>query len=462
MKQTGIPRILIAAPCSGSGKTTMVCALLRVLQRRKILVEAFKNGPDYIDPMFHTRVLHTPSHNLDLFLLGRGHTGEEHVKYLLASHVEQADIAVLEGAMGYYDGIGTTSEASAYDLARVTQTPVILVVNGKGAALSLGAQIRGMASFYTPSYIAGFIVNHVSAMVYAYFKESWEQAAGIPALGYMPDMGACRFSSRHLGLVIAAEIDDWQEKIDALADTAEQTLDISGILTIARQAPPFAYEMPSLTTMASVRIAVARDEAFCFYYDDSLHVLELLGAQLVFFSPLHDTSLPSCDGIYIGGGYPELYASIWSQNQAMKQQLFHAIQRGCPCIAECGGFMYLLESFQDENTAYAGVGCIAGTSHMTKRLQRFGYITLTAQEDTMVCRAGETIQAHEFHYSDSTNNGTAFLASKAQGKRTWPCIHSQDRLLAGYPHFHFLGNLAWAKRFIAQCDAYRKEQHHEN
>lgn len=462
MKQAVIPRLLITAPCSGCGKTTIVCALLRVLQRRGLLAEAFKNGPDYLDPMFHTRVLHTPSHNLDLFLLGRGQTGAAHVKYLLASHAVQADMAILEGAMGYYDGIGTTHEASAYDLARVTQTPVILVVNGQGAALSLGAQIRGMASFYTPSYIAGFIVNHVSAMVYAYFKEAWEQAAGIPALGYMPNMPTCQFSSRHLGLVTATEIDDWQEKIDALADTAEKTLDIPGMLTIARQAPPLAYETPSFTPMASVRIAVARDEGFCFYYDDSLHVLEQLGAELVFFSPLHDTSLPSCDGLYIGGGYPELYASIWSANHTMKEQIFQVLIQGCPCIAECGGFMYLLESFQDEDTSYAGVGCISGTSHMTERLQRFGYVTLTAQEDTMLCRAGETIQAHEFHYSDSTNNGTAFLAAKAQGKRTWPCIHTQGRLLAGYPHFHFLGNPTWAKRFIAQCDAYRKEQYHEN
>ena len=462
MKQAAIPRVLIAAPCSGSGKTTIVCALLRAWQRQHLYVEAFKNGPDYIDPMFHSQVLHTPSHNLDLFLLGRGQKGEANVKYLLASHAKQADIAVLEGAMGYYDGIGTTSEASAYELARVTKTPVILVVNGKGAALSLGAQIRGMVQFYEPSQIAGFIVNHVSAMVYAYFKETWEKAAGIPALGYFPDMPACRFSSRHLGLITATEIADLQEKIDVLAETAEKTLDIPSIMAIARQAPLLDYEKPSFTTMTSVRIAVARDEAFCFYYADSLHVLEQLGAKLVFFSPLHDASLPPCDGLYIGGGYPELYAPIWADNHMMKQQIFQAVRQGCPCIAECGGFMYLLQSFADDTVSYNGVGCIPGTSHMTQRLQRFGYVTLTAQEDTMICRAGETIQAHEFHYSDSTNNGTAFLAAKAQGKRSWPCIYSQGRLLAGYPHFHFLGNPAWARRFVDQCNAYRKEQHHEN
>ena len=462
MKQAAIPRVLIAAPCSGSGKTTIVCALLRVWQRQHLRVEAFKNGPDYIDPMFHTQVLHTPSHNLDLFLLGRGHKGEANVNYLLASHAKQADIAVLEGAMGYYDGIGTTSEASAYDLARVTRTPVILVVNGKGAALSLGAQIRGMAQFYQPSQIVGFIVNHVHAMVYAYFKETWEKTAGIPALGYFPDMPACRFSSRHLGLITAAEIADLQEKIDALAAMAEKTLDISGIMATARQAPMLSYEEPTVAAIVSARIAVARDEAFCFYYEDSLHVLEQLGAELVFFSPLYDASLPPCDGLYIGGGYPELYADIWAANHTMKQQIFQAINQGCPCIAECGGFMYLLQAFCRNGKSYAGVGSLAGTSHMTQRLQRFGYVTLTAQEDTMLCRAGETMEAHEFHYSDSTNNGTAFLAAKAQGTRSWFCMHSQGRLLAGYPHFHFLGNSAWARRFVTQCDVYRKEQQHEN
>lgn len=462
MKQAAIPRILIAAPRSGSGKTTIVCALLRAWQRQHLHAEAFKNGPDYIDPMFHSQVLHTPSHNLDLFLLGRGHRGEANVKYLLASHAKQADIAVLEGAMGYYDGIGTTSEASAYDLARATQIPAILVVDGRGAALSLGAQLRGMAQFYEPSHIAGFIVNHVNAMVYAYFQSAWEKAAGIPALGYFPDMPACRFSSRHLGLITASEIADLQEKIDTLAATAEKTLDIPGILSIARQAPPLAYEEPHFANIASVRIAVARDEAFCFYYEDSLHVLEQLGAELVFFSPLHDASLPPCDGLYIGGGYPELYAEIWAANHTMKRQIFQAVRQGCPCLAECGGFMYMLQAFCDDAKSYAGVGSIAGTSHMTQRLQRFGYVTLTAQEDTMLCRAGETIQAHEFHYSDSTNNGTAFLAAKSQGKRSWSCIHSQGRMLAGYPHFHFLGNPAWARRFVVQCDAYRKEHQHEN
>lgn len=462
MKQVTIPRILITAPQSGCGKTTVVCALLRALQRQHVQAVAFKNGPDYIDPMFHTQVLHTPSHNLDIFLFGRGKIGKERVKYLLASHAKQADIAVLEGAMGYYDGIGTTSEASAYDVADATNTPAILVIDGRGAALSLGAQIRGMAQFCEHSHIAGFIVNHVNAMVYAHFRQAWENVSGITALGYIPDMPSCSFSSRHLGLIPATEIADLQEKIDTLAVTVEKTVDIAQLIKIAQQAVPLPYENLSLEKIEAVRIAVARDEAFCFYYEDSLHVWEQLGAELVFFSPLHDTVLPSCDGLYIGGGYPELYAETWAANYTMKQQIFQAVQNGCPCIAECGGFMYMLQAFCDDQKSYAGVGSIAGSSHMTKHLQHFGYVTVTAQENTMLCHAGEMIHAHEFHYSDSTNNGMAFLAEKAQGKRSWPCIHSKGRLMAGYPHFHFLGNLTGAKRFIKQCAAYRKEVHHED
>ena len=463
MTAVSLPRIMIAAPSSGGGKTTVMCALLGVLRRQHVQAAAFKSGPDYIDPMFHRRVLHTPSRNLDLFLLGGGEEGRNKARYLLARGARQASLAVLEGAMGYYDGIGTGMEGSAYELARATDTPVLLVVDGKGVGISLAAQIQGLARFRRDSGIAGFIVNRVSPMVYAYFKDRWEAETGLPALGYLPEKKEWTVPSRHLGLVTAGELTALQDQMADLACTAEKSLQIQEIRQIAGAALPLSYEPISIRPVGPARIAVAQDEAFCFYYADSLDLLKQLGAELVFFSPLRDSCLPPCDGLYLGGGYPELYARKLSENTAMGQSIRRALARRLPCIAECGGFMYLQEGFCDSTgDKVPWVGAIPGQSHMTRRLQRFGYVTLTAQEDTMLCQSGEQIHAHEFHYSDSTNNGQAFMAQKAAGPRHWPCIYSTDRLVAGYPHWHFWGNPHWAARFVQACRAYRKEEDHED
>lgn len=462
MTQTAVPRIMFAAPKSGSGKTTIVCAVLKALQIKGIVPAPFKSGPDYIDPLFHSRVLQMPSRNLDIFLLGRGEKGRQTARYLLASGSRQADIAVLEGAMGYYDGIGTTSEASAYELAMATSTPVVLIVDGAGAGISLAAQLQGLASFRNPSGIAGFIVNRIKPGVYEYFKDTWERESGLPALGYMPDMPECAFASRHLGLITAGEIVDFQEKIEGLANQSIQSISISSLLSIAETAPPLSYTEPVLKSAGPARIAVARDEAFCFYYEDSLDLLQQLGAELLYFSPIHDRGLPSCDGLYIGGGYPELHAEQLASNESMKNAVRRALAAGMPCFAECGGFMYLMEEFTSPLKRYSWVGSLTGTSFMTKGLTRFGYITLTAQADTMLSRCGDTICAHEFHYSDSTDNGRLFAAQKAGGKRSWLCGRSESQIVAAYPHIHFWGNIEWARRFVSSCRTYREDHQHEH
>ena len=207
---------------------------------------------------------------------------------------------------------------------------------------------------------------------------------------------------------------------------------------------------------------MARDEAFCFYYEDSLTLLKQLGAELVYFSPLHDERLPDCEGVYLGGGYPELYAEALAANAAMKGSLKRALSDGMPCVAECGGFMYLLEEFSAGEQSVSWCGVLPGSSKMTDHLTRFGYVTLTAEEDTMLCRRGDTICAHEFHYSDSTDNGAAFTARKASGRRSWPCGRSEGRIVAAYPHIHFWSNPDWARRFVAACRTYREERHHED
>lgn len=463
MKQFNIPRIMLAASASGSGKTTVMCALLSLFKEMGQKAVAFKCGPDYIDPMFHQTVLQTPSHNLDIFLCGRGQRGRQWVQHLLYTYSKNADIALLEGAMGFYDGLGTTWENSAYDIAKTTDTPVILVINGKGAGISVAAQLQGFQNFQLQSHIVGFIVNNVKKSVYLYFKEAVEEATGLKGLGYVPPLPEAALPSRHLGLVTAAEIPDIQQKIAFLRDTVKETIDSQAILEIAKSemkisdvflTPPATLQQTKDrgdSQSEAVTIAVARDEAFCFYYEASLDILRTLGANLVFFSPLHDNHLPPCQGMYLGGGYPELHAVELARNVSMRDDIRTALQHHMPCIAECGGFMYLQDGFIDGDVMYPWVGAIDGTNHMTESLTRFGYVTMTAQQDTAFLRKGQQIQAHEFHYSDSTQNGDAFLIQKPTGKRQWHGGYVQDNLLSGYPHFHFCGCPDVAARFIQAC-----------
>lgn len=451
-----IPRIMIAAPASGSGKTTVTCAVLSLLKEMGQKPVAFKCGPDYIDPMFHQTVLQTPSHNLDIFLCGRGDVGRQWIQHLLVAYGKDTDIAVLEGAMGYYDGMGTTWENSAYDIAKTTDTPVILVLNGKGAAISLAAQLHGFQTFQPDSHIAGFIVNNVKKGVYQYFKEAIEDVTGLKGLGYVPPLPEAALPSRHLGLVTAAEIPDIQQKIALLRDTIQETIDMQAIQEIAATAPDIedSFLTPPVAlgqVTEDVTIAVARDEAFCFYYEASLHILQALGADLVFFSPLHDGHLPPCQGLYLGGGYPELHALDLARNVSIRDDIRNALAQNIPCIAECGGFMYLQEGFIDGDTMYPWVGTLPGMTHMTKSLTRFGYVTITAEGENAFLQKGQHIHGHEFHYSDSTQNGDAFLIEKPTGKRHWQGGYAQGNLLAGYPHIHFCGCLDVAARFIQAC-----------
>ena len=453
MAISNVPRIMISATGSGVGKTTLVCGLLKALLNQGVSVSAFKSGPDYIAPMFHTRVMGAHSRNLDLFMLG-----EDTARYLVAKNAAQADVAVFEGAMGFYDGMGKTTEASAYALAKACDVPVVLVVNGKGAALSVAATIKGFKEFRKDSHIAGAILNNVNPMSYAFYKEAIEAETGVKLLGYFPKMDNCNFESRHLGLVTAEEFGDLQEFVERLAQQAAKSLDIEGIVALAKGAAPLPYEPVGLEPVGKARIAIAQDKAFCFYYQDALDLLAELGAELVPFSPVEDKHLPDCDGIIFGGGYPELYAQQLADNSTMLQEVKTAILSGMPCFAECGGFMYLLERYVEGEHAYNWVGAIPGETAMTKSLKRFGYVQLTAQQDNVLCKKGGCINGHEFHYSDSTNNGDGFTAVKASGRGTWDCVHVSDSLYAGYPHIHLYGNVEFARSFVQHCCAFAQKK----
>ena len=455
-----IPRILLAAGASGSGKTLITCGLLQALVNRGMKVASFKCGPDYIDPMFHSRVIGTQSANLDTFF-----TSENVTRYLLEKNASGCDIAVMEGVMGYYDGVGgTTTKASAFDLAQVTDTPVILIVNSKGMSLSLAAYIKGFLEYKENSQISGVIFNQMSPMLYPRVKELVEMELGISVLGYVPRVEDCVIESRHLGLVLPEEIPELKERLGKLAQVLEDTLDMEGILKLASTAPQlpvkkdlleedeaFGFQLPE-----PVRIGVAEDEAFCFFYKDNFRLLETMGAELVRFSPIHDEALPEhLDGLLLYGGYPELKGRELEENAAMRNAVKNALKQGMPCMAECGGFMYLHEEMEDmDGQMRRMAGVIPGNVFRTPRLSRFGYIFLESRRGKDYGR----IPAHEFHYFDSTNCGDAFKASKPVGKRSWNCIHEEEKMMAGFPHLYYYGNPRVPRDFLRNCLAYKKER----
>lgn len=443
MTQNNAPRLLLAGTGSGCGKTTVTTAILRALQRRSVTLSAFKCGPDYIDPMFHTAVLGVPSRNLDLFF-----EDEAGIRSQLARHIQPDGLGVIEGVMGFYDGVsGTTDTASAAHLARATGTPAVLIVRPKGQSLSLAAQIHGFRTF-AENTLAGVILNGVSAGMYSFYKQIAEKA-GLPVLGFLPPVPEAEIPDRHLGLVTADELSDLREKIDRLADAAEEGIDLHALCALAQTAKPLTdTHMPlARATDFPVRVAVAKDRAFCFYYEDNFDVLRELGAELVPFSPLTDERLPeNIDGLYLGGGYPELYEKQLSENEIMRDSIKAAIQNGLPTVAECGGFLYLLQSL--DGAAMAGV--LPTSAHMTHRLQPFGYVTLTANSDNLLCEAGGQFPVHEFHYAQAVDNGTDFRAVKPNG-RAWDCGFASDTLYAGFPHLYFRAKTEIAANFVRKC-----------
>lgn len=453
---------MIAAAGSGSGKTFITCGLLRLLARKGLRVHSFKCGPDYIDPMFHSRILGIPCRNLDPYF-----TDGETLRYLYARGQEERDIAVVEGVMGYYDGIGGTREAgSSYELAQTLDMPAILVVSCKGMSVSAAAVVKGFLEYKERSGIAGILLNQVSERIYPGLRDVVEKNCGVPVIGYVPVKKEIAVESRHLGLVTPDQVADLQERIDSLADVLEQTLDLERLLVISGQmAEPDVPALlpgwnPERMTQAHGTIAVARDEAFCFLYQDNLTLLEELGMELVFFSPLRDARLPEgiC-GLILPGGYPELYASRLSGNETMRSSIKSAVTGGLPTLAECGGFLYLHDSLEDgEGKDYPMAGVISGRAYRTGRLLRFGYIELTAARDQMLLGTGESIRSHEFHYWESENCGDGCHARKASGLGEWDCVHGGENLYAGFPHIYFYANREAAVRLVQRCVRFNQKK----
>lgn len=440
-------RIMIAGTGSGCGKTTIVCALLQALVDRKIRTASFKCGPDYIDPMFHRKVIGAESYNLDSFFCD-----DNTLKYLL--YRGAGEVSVIEGVMGFYDGLN--GKGSSFEVSQTTDTPVVIVVNARGMSESLGAVVKGFLSFKQPNNIVGFIFNRL-AESRAEFAKKLCTELGTEYLGRFPADVDFSIESRHLGLVTAAEVAGLKEKLNKLSEAGERYIRIDRLLELA-DSSKLTFSEPEISRGHKVRIGLSTDEAFCFFYPENGDMLERMGAEVVPFSPLKDKKLPEdIDGLILCGGYPELYGERLSDNASMLSSIRLSLDNGLPCIAECGGFMYLHREFEGmDEKIYKGAGVINGRTFKTSGLNNFGYSILTAKADNLLCKKEESFPVHEFHYFDSECCGDSFIARKLGKNGERECVIANKSLWAGFPHLYFYSNPEIARNFIAACERYKE------
>ena len=435
-----LPRIVIGGTGSGCGKTTVVCAILKALKDRGLNVSAAKCGPDYIDPMFHKCALKVPSKNIDLFF-----SDDNTAKALFAEQAQGSDICVIEGVMGYYDGLSFDDDkVSTYSVADVLSAPSVIVLNARGMALTASALIQGMINFRDNSRIRAVILNNISPMSFEPLKKAIEDKTGIEVLGFMPNDSSFNINSRHLGLVTPDE--STAEVLEKMSEAASKYIDLNRLMEIASEAGELEFERLSVKGGGKFKIAVALDEAFCFYYSDNLELLRKMGAEIEFFSPIYDKTVPDADGMIIGGGYPELYAEKLSENTSMLNDIRIKIENGMPCLAECGGFMYLSSAIDN----FKMTGIFKGNAYDTGKLSRFGYIELKSEREYI-----NGIKGHEFHHWDMDDNGSECIAVKPSG-RSWNCMSFYKNTIAGYPHLYYWSKPEFAQRFADICRLWRK------
>lgn len=440
--------IVIASNASGGGKTTVTIGLMNALKKRGMIVQGYKVGPDYIDPAFHSRITGNASRNLDLFLMG-----EEGVKASFSRG--EGDIAVIEGVMGLYDGKGIDEKYSTYHVSELLNIPIVLVLSPKASVATLCAEIKGLKEFRNAN-IAGVVLNNVSEKYYKLLKLAIEKNCGIKVFGYLPRNPELSLKSRHLGLIQSAEIEDLEKKVDLCAELLENHVDIDGLLSSFRECQKYKdqYHIKN----KGLRIGVPYDNAFSFYYKENLELLQEAG-EVIYFSPLKDKTLPeNLDFLYIGGGYPEVFAKELSENKAMLNSIKKALQEGIHCYAECGGLMYLCDSIHSEeveeykNKDFKLVGYFDGMAYMTKRLQNFGYASVNVNSENNIITKDLEINCHEFHksYVDLNESSIYDVVKEAyDGEiRKWNCGYVKNNTLAAYAHIHFLGNIEWIEEIL--------------
>ena len=442
-----MPRIMFTAASSGSGKTLVTCGVLQALVNRGMDVVSFKSGPDYIDHMFHESIIGTRSGNIDTFFMDT-----EMMRYLFGRIAEDADVTVIEGVMGFYDGAGlTTTKASSWDISCKLGTPVIFVASCGLLGGSLGAVIKGYTEF-RKNNIKGIILNKADEETYPEVKAFVEKETGVKVLGYLPNVEELVIESRHLGLVSPKEVYKLKEKLNLLANMIERTIDVEELIRIAESADTLEYDEPNFDYKPiKVRIGVAKDDCFCFIYKDNIELLERLGAEIVFFSPLEDKCLPNdVGGIILFGGYTELYAERLSKNIQMLSDIRKKIAEGMPCLAESGGFLYLHNEIEDNNGKFHKmVGTIDAKAFRADRLSHFGYVEVSPYSEGLFGKDMK-IKGHEFHCWDSTNCGKDCVAEKASGER-YDCMFAKGNLFAGFPAFYYYSCPELVYRFLKGC-----------
>lgn len=455
---------MITAASSGSGKTMITCGLLELFKRKGLNPLACKCGPDYIDGLFHKQVLELEGMNLDSYFEA---PEELRDKY---SRLSKGHLPVVEGVMGYFDGLGgSTTRASSWEVAHILDLPAVLVVDARGASVSLAAVIKGFLEFERPmgSQIKAVIFNRMSPMLYPRIRELVERETGIRAAGFVPELDFLKVGSRHLGLVLPEEIAGLREQMNRLGKCLEETIDWEFLAELGaekeeRDALEEENTEASCTAAFSFRLGIAMDEAFCFYYQDNLRLLERLGGELVYFSPIHDRSLPEqLDGLILGGGYPELYCEALSLNESMRESVKKAAEGGLPVLGECGGYLYLLEELEAEDgRIWPMTGVLKGKGYKKGKNSRFGYIGVEAEKDSLYLKPGEQIRGHEFHYWDCEvlEEEWVMRAKKPVGNRSWPCMRIKNQVMAGFPHLFYPSCPAFAVRFAKACVRYKRKR----
>lgn len=455
---------MITAASSGSGKTMITCGLLELFKRKGLNPLACKCGPDYIDGLFHKQVLELEGMNLDSYFEA---PEELRDKY---SRLSKGHLPVVEGVMGYFDGLGgSTTRASSWEVAHILDLPAVLVVDARGASVSLAALIKGFLEFERSmgSQIKAVIFNRMSPMLYPRIRELVERETGIRAAGFVPELDFLKVGSRHLGLVLPEEIAGLREQMNRLGKCLEETIDWEFLAELGaekeeRDALEEENTEASCTAAFRFRLGIAMDEAFCFYYQDNLRLLERLGGELVYFSPIHDRSLPKqLDGLILGGGYPELYCEALSLNESMRESVKKAAEGGLPVLGECGGYLYLLEELEAEDgRIWPMTGVLKGKGYKKGKNSRFGYIGVEAEKDRLYLKPGEQIRGHEFHYWDCEvlEEEWVMRAKKPVGNRSWPCIRIKNQVMAGFPHLFYPSCPAFAVRFAKACVRYKRKR----
>ncbi|MCR4908382.1 MAG: cobyrinate a,c-diamide synthase [Lachnospiraceae bacterium] len=450
---------LVASPRSGAGKTLVTCALLLAAKQRGMRPHAFKCGPDFIDPAFHRSVLDIPSENLDSFFLPQG------LKELFRSVSSGYDPAVIEGVMGLFDGADVNSEhGSTYEIAEKTGAPIVLCIDAKGTGRSILPLIRGFLSYDEKHLICGVFLNRVSSGSYERLKPLIEKETGLKVFGFLPESREFIIESRHLGLKLPSVTGELYESIKNAAAFLEGTAELDELFSLELKEEEHE-EMEEgrdkvyiSKSYPSVRIALARDAAFSFIYEENLRVLRRFGAVIVPFSPIHDSALPeNAGGVIFPGGYPELFAAELSGNTAMLGSVRRAMLSGMPSIAECGGFLYLHSSLITEDDAeYPMAGILPFKARFAGRSPHFGYLSLREKKEDFLPE-GEEIRGHEFHYFESESEGEDCAARKKNGKR-WDCVHKTENGFWGFPHLYYASNPAFALSFTDRARKYLMEE----